>query len=179
MYEFLTDTYETERLKVLSVWSMFRDEDLSVRPHTSDARGRSVHEQMVHQCVSENFWFLDMLQIGVSVDPLPDPETRLGFVERYAATSAERLDVLRSESDAWWEGETRFFDTTRSRAWVMVRRIAHTSHHRGQRRCQVDHWKSVFPLVVFGHRPRSAVTRHHVPFSECPRAEQAVMHSSQ
>ena len=111
---------------------MFRDEDLSVRPHTSDARGRSVHEQMVHQCVSENFWFLDMLQIGVSVDPLPDPETRLGFVERYAATSAERLDLLRSESDTWWEGETRFFDTTRSRAWVMVRRIAHTSHHRGQ-----------------------------------------------
>ena len=131
-YEFLTDTYETERLKVLSVWSMFRDEVLSVRPHTSDARGRSVHEQMVHQCVSENFWFLDMLQIGVSVDPLPDPETRLGFVERYAATSAKRLDLLRSESDAWWEGETRFFDTTRSRAWVMVRRIAHTSHHRGQ-----------------------------------------------
>ena len=25
----------------------------------------------------------------------------------------------------------------------------------------------------------SAGTRHHVPFRECPRAEQAVMHSSQ
>ncbi len=29
-------------------------------------------------------------------------------------------------------GETRFFDVTRSRAWVFVRRIAHSSHHRGQ-----------------------------------------------
>ena len=25
-----------------------------------------------------------------------------------------------------------FFDVSRSRAWVMVRRIAHTAHHRGQ-----------------------------------------------
>ena len=25
-----------------------------------------------------------------------------------------------------------FFDVARSRAWVMTRRIAHTSHHRGQ-----------------------------------------------
>ena len=131
-YEFLTDTYETERLKVLSVWSMFRDGDLSVRPHARDTRGRSVHEQMVHQCVSENLWFRDMLEIGVSLHPLPDLETRLGFIERYAATSAERLDALRSRPDVWWEGETQFFDTARSRAWVVVRRIAHTSHHRGQ-----------------------------------------------
>ena len=27
-YQFLIDTYETERLKVLSVWSMFKDEHL-------------------------------------------------------------------------------------------------------------------------------------------------------
>jgi hypothetical protein len=26
----------------------------------------------------------------------------------------------------------KFFDVQRSRAWVMTRRIAHTSHHRGQ-----------------------------------------------
>ena len=29
-YEFLIETYETERLKVLSVWSEFKDEDLPV-----------------------------------------------------------------------------------------------------------------------------------------------------
>lgn len=32
-YQFLIDSYETERFKVLSVWSMFDDEDLLVRPH--------------------------------------------------------------------------------------------------------------------------------------------------
>ena len=31
-YDFLIDTYETERIKVLSAWSEFRDEELSVRP---------------------------------------------------------------------------------------------------------------------------------------------------
>ena len=51
-YDFLVDAYATERIKVVSVWSEFRDDDLPVRPHPSDPRGRSVHEQMVHQCVS-------------------------------------------------------------------------------------------------------------------------------
>ena len=31
-YDFLIDSYETERVKVLSVWSEFRDDDLPVRP---------------------------------------------------------------------------------------------------------------------------------------------------
>jgi hypothetical protein len=53
-YDFLVETYETERIKVLSVWSEFRDEDLPERPNAKDPRGRSVREQMVHQCVSEN-----------------------------------------------------------------------------------------------------------------------------
>jgi uncharacterized damage-inducible protein DinB len=131
-YQFLIDTYETERLKVLSVWSMFRDEDLPVRPHPADRRGRSVLEQMVHQCVSENLWFEKMLGIGVSVPPLPSPETRAGFIARYAEASRERLAALAQKPEAWWEQEVAFFDVRRSRAWVMVRRIAHTSHHRGQ-----------------------------------------------
>ena len=131
-FQFLVETYETERLKVLSVWSMFRDEDLSVRPHLVDTRGRSVHEQMVHQCVSENLWFHGMLGIEVSLPPVPEVETRVEFIQRYAATSAERLEALRPKPDSWWEGETSFFDTVRSRAWVVVRRISHTSHHRGQ-----------------------------------------------
>ena len=29
-------------------------------------------------------------------------------------------------------GKCAFFGVPRSRAWIMVRRIAHTSHHRGQ-----------------------------------------------
>lgn len=131
-YQFLIDTYATERLKVLSVWSMFEDGDLGVRPDPTDARGRSVREQMVHQVVSENLWFKNMLGIDVGAPPLPSQETRREFIARYAADSAKRLEALGTKDDAWWEEETAFFDTRRSRAWIVVRRIAHTSHHRGQ-----------------------------------------------
>jgi len=40
-YRFLVDTYETERLKVVSVWGMFRDEDLSFRPTPGAAAFKS------------------------------------------------------------------------------------------------------------------------------------------
>ena len=131
-YEFLVETYGTERLKVVSVWSEFREEDLPVRPNASDARGRSVLEQMVHQCVSEDLWFRNMLAIDVAAPPLPASETRMEFIRRYADDSGKRLAALEKKDDEWWEAETSFFDVRRSRAWVMVRRIAHTSHHRGQ-----------------------------------------------
>lgn len=131
-YDFLIDTYRTERVKVLSVWSMFRDQDLDVRPHPTDMRGRSVREQMVHQSVSEDLWFRTMLGISVSQAPVPEVETRLAFIARYEECSAERLDALATQPESWWEESTRFFETTRSRSWVMVRRVAHTSHHRGQ-----------------------------------------------
>ena len=131
-YDFLIDTYETERLKVVSAWSMFRDDDLPVRPHPTDPRGRSVHEHMVHQCMSEDTWFRTMLGIDVGAPPLPQQETRLEFVRRYVEDSGKRLAALRQKDAGWWEGETSFFDTRRSRAWVMTRRMTHTAHHRGQ-----------------------------------------------
>jgi len=131
-YDFLLETYETERMKVVSVWSEFRDEDLAVRPRAGDPRGRSGHEQMVHQCVSENLWFIGMLGIDVNAPPLPATETRLEFMKRYAEDSGKRLAALRAKDDDWWESGTKFFDVRRSRAWVMVRRIAHTAQHRGQ-----------------------------------------------
>lgn len=131
-YAFLVETYETERVKVVSVWSEFRDEDLPVRPRASDPRGRSVHEQMVHQCVSEDLWFRTMLGIDVGAPPLPSPETRLEFIKRYAEDSGKRLQALQDKPEDWFEGETKFFDVARSRAWVLTRRITHTSHHRGQ-----------------------------------------------
>jgi uncharacterized damage-inducible protein DinB len=132
VYEFLVETYSTERLKVLSVWSEFEDKDLEVRPNANDGRGRSVHEQMVHQCVSEDLWFRNMLGIDVSAPPLPEVETRMGFIRRYAEDSAKRLIVLEAKDETWWEGIVKFFDVERSRAWVMTRRLTHTSHHRGQ-----------------------------------------------
>jgi len=131
-YDFLIEQYGTERLKVLSVWSEFRDEDLGVRPKPDDARGRSVLEQMVHQCVSEDTWFRKMLGVDVGAPPLPERETRMAFIERYAEDSGRRLARLGQTDAAWWEVSTAFFDVTRSRAWVMTRRLTHTAHHRGQ-----------------------------------------------
>ena len=131
-YDFLVETYSTERIKVLSVWSEFRDDDLPVRPNAGDLRGRSVHEQMVHQCVSEDLWFRNMLGIEVGPAPLPNPEVRLEFIRKYAEYSGKRLAALEQKDEAWFEGETQFFDVRRSRAWVLTRRLSHTSHHRGQ-----------------------------------------------
>jgi len=131
-YLFLVDTYATERVKLVSVWSEFRDRDLALRTKQDDPRGRSVHEQMVHQCVGEDLWFRNMLGIDVSAPPLPREETRLEFIRRYSEDSGKRLAALQSKDESWWEGDTTFFNVGRSRAWVMTRRIAHTSHHRGQ-----------------------------------------------
>jgi uncharacterized damage-inducible protein DinB len=128
-YDFLLDTYGTERLKTLSVWSQFRDEDLRFRP---EPRARTPHEQMVHQCVSEDVWMKGMLGIDLGEPPLPAEETRLGFLRKYAGSSGRRLGLLREQTDDWFEEITRFFDVERSRAWVLTRRIAHSAHHRGQ-----------------------------------------------
>jgi uncharacterized damage-inducible protein DinB len=131
-YAFLADTYATEIEKVLSVWSMFEDADLRARPRAGDRRGRSLLEQMVHQCMSEDGWFTSMLGIKVTDRALPAAETRADFVRHYAECATRRLAVLRARDDAWWEESVAFFGVQRPRTWVMVRRIAHTAHHRGQ-----------------------------------------------
>lgn len=108
-YKFLVDTYETERIKTLSVWSTFKDGDLSIRPNPKDRRGRNTHEHMVHQCMSENIWFTKMMGIDVGTPPLPEKETRLEFMKRYAVDSGKRLAVLREKDKHWWEEEVPFF----------------------------------------------------------------------
>jgi uncharacterized damage-inducible protein DinB len=135
-YNFLIDTYATERVKVVSVWSMFRDDDLGVRSNPpsnpTDMRGRSVHEHMVHQCISEDFWFRTILGIDVKAPPLPARETRCEFMAQYTADSAKRLAILQTTPDLWWEEMVSFFNVRRSRAWVLTRRMTHTAQHRGQ-----------------------------------------------
>lgn len=131
-YQFLVDTYETEILKVLSVWSMFEDADVARRPRVDDARGRNLLEHMVHQCVSEDIWFKTMLGIEVTENPLPAQETRFGFLQAYAWNSRLRLGALAEKNEEWWEGATQFFNVRRTRLWVMTRRLTHTAHHRGQ-----------------------------------------------
>jgi hypothetical protein len=73
-----------------------------------------------------------MLGIDVGAPPLPGSEARMEFIKRYVEDSGKRLASLETKEDGWWEAESSFFDVRRSRAWVMVRRVAHTSHHRGQ-----------------------------------------------
>lgn len=128
-YGFLVDTYATERIKTLSVWSHFTDADLAFRP---EPRARTPLEQMVHQCVSEDTWMRQMLGIDVGLPPLPEREERLRFLEHYAEASGRRLERLAREPADWFAAETRFFEVPRSRAWVLTRRIAHSAHHRGQ-----------------------------------------------
>lgn len=131
-YAFLVETYASERLKTLNVWAMFRDDDLDVRPHPRLSRDRTPREHMVHQCVSEDKWFTGMFGLDVGAPPLPAEETRLAFIRRYAEDSSKRLDQLRARDNDWWAREVAFFDTVHSRAWIMVRRIAHTAHHRAE-----------------------------------------------
>lgn len=128
-YDFLLETYETERLKTLSVWSQVREEAMEQR---SEPRARTPREHMVHQCVSEDVWMKGMLGIDIGVPPLPEVETRLEFLHKYADASGARLELLRRKPEEWFEETTRFFDVERSRAWVLTRRIAHSAHHRGQ-----------------------------------------------
>jgi uncharacterized damage-inducible protein DinB len=128
-YSFLLETYETERLKTVSVWSQFSDKDFEFRP---EPRARTPHEHMVHQCQSEDVWMKNMLGITTDLATLPQQETRLAFIKHYATASAERLAQLNSKDDAWFEATASFFDTIRSRAWILTRRIAHSAHHRGQ-----------------------------------------------
>ena len=128
-YDFLLDTYETERLKTLTVWSIFTDGEMEYRP----ARlARTPHEQMVHQCVSEDTWMRTMLGIDSGLPPLPAQETRLSFLRHYAHASERRLSLLREQPAEWFQGITTFFDVHRSRSWVLLRRLTHSAHHRAQ-----------------------------------------------
>src|SRR5579864_6142225 len=131
-YQFLVDTYATEIIKVLSVWSMFDDADLLRRPRSDDPRGRNLLEHMVHQSVSEDIWFKTMLGVQVTENPLPSQETRIGFMQAYAENGRLRLEALSEKNEDWWEGEARFFDVNRTRLWIVTRRLTHTAHHRGQ-----------------------------------------------
>jgi len=128
-FQFFADSYDTERLKTLSVWSEFRDEDLRFR---CAERARTPLEHMVHQCVSEDTWLRTMLGLETPLAVLPAHETRMGFLLHYAAASSARLERLANMPAEWWTGETTFFDVKRARAWVFLRRLNHTAHHRGQ-----------------------------------------------
>jgi uncharacterized damage-inducible protein DinB len=136
-FDFLVDSYRTERLKTLSVWSQIPDERLAFRP---EPRARTPLEHLVHQCSSEDAWMRGMLGVAISLPALPARETRLDFLRHYAASSAARLEALESMPDEWFEQDVAFFDVVRSRAWVLVRRMTHSAHHRGQLTAYLRLW---------------------------------------
>ena len=136
-FDFLVDSYRTERLKTLSVWSQIPDDRLTFRP---EPRARTPLEHLVHQCLSEDAWMRGMLGIATSLPALPERETRLDFLRHYAGCSTARLQALTSMPDQWFEQNVTFFDVVRSRAWVLVRRMTHSAHHRGQLTAYLRLW---------------------------------------
>ena len=127
-YDFLLDTYETEILKIIGIWSAFPESSMDYRPHP---KSRCVIEQMEHQVQSEGRWMNVMLGIDTG-DPNPPERSQQGFIEKYRADAGRRLESMRGKPDEWWRETTNFFDVTRTRAWVVTRRITHSTHHRGQ-----------------------------------------------
>lgn len=127
-YSFLVDTYETEILKITGTWEAFPEAAMSFRPAE---KSRTVLEQFEHQVKSEGGWMRDMLGIDVG-EFLPNQQTKRGYIEKYRSDAEKRLAILREKRDEWWEEDTKFFDVPRSRAWVILRRMNHAAHHRGQ-----------------------------------------------
>lgn len=127
-YDFLLDAYETEILKTTGIWGAFPEQNMEWRPHP---KSRTVFEQFEHQLQSEARWMAAMLGIE-SGEPLPENRTRDAFIDKYRYDAEHRLRILREKPDDWWREETMFFDVRRSRAWIMLRRINHSTHHRGQ-----------------------------------------------
>src|SRR5215831_16657721 len=102
-YAFLVETYRTERLKTLGVWTQIPEDRLTWR---REPRARTPLEHMVHQCQSEHNWMTSMLGIEIARPALPASETRDAFIAHYGACAADRLAVLMEKADAWFEEET-------------------------------------------------------------------------
>lgn len=139
-YAFLVDTYRTETLKTLSVWAHLSAEHWQRRPAFGDPRGRTPLEQCMHQCLSEDTWFRTMLGIDVWEPALPAGQTAADFIQHYARCAAVRADALASRGDDWWSTTTAFFEVPRSRGWILVRRLNHSAHHRGQLTAMLRAW---------------------------------------
>ena len=58
LFQHVLDTYAGETNKVFSVWRLFRDEDLTFRPHP---RSSAVLDILKHQLLSERRFFAEFL----------------------------------------------------------------------------------------------------------------------
>jgi hypothetical protein len=90
-YEFLVETYRTERLKTLSVWSQIPEERMLFRP---EPRARTALEHMVHQSVSEDVWMRTMLGVDISQSALPPTSQGLPPLISHETRSPSLVDCL-------------------------------------------------------------------------------------
>jgi uncharacterized damage-inducible protein DinB len=131
LFQHALDTYASETNKVGSVWTEFRDADLTYRPHP---RASAVGEIMKHQLLSERRFFGEFL--GSPEPPasevLPPALTVESASARLIALARPRLAFLAPRPSSWWTETVPFFDVPRARVWVFWRRILHTTHHRTQ-----------------------------------------------
>jgi uncharacterized damage-inducible protein DinB len=125
------DTYASETSKTASVWCRFEDHELGFRPHE---RSMTVAEIMKHHILSERRFFGEFL--GFPEPPaasiLPPFETVAAFVQRMTELAEHRVQRLADQPESWWTETVPFFDVTRQRSWIVLRRILHSAHHRTQ-----------------------------------------------
>jgi len=131
LFQHALDTYAGETNKVCSVWRLFRDEDLTFRPHPKSS---AVLDIIKHQLLSERRFFAEFLGVPEPAAPmiLPPEQTVEGFSKRMAELAAPRLEFLAARDQSWWIERVRFFDVERERIWIFWRRVLHTAHHRTQ-----------------------------------------------
>jgi uncharacterized damage-inducible protein DinB len=124
-------TYASETNKVVSVWSLFSDDDLAFCPHP---RASTIGDILKHQLLSERRFFGEF--IGTPEPPaptvLPASLTTESASRRLVELARPRLGFLAAKPREWWTTPVPFFDVERERVWVFWRRVLHTAHHRTQ-----------------------------------------------
>ena len=104
-YDFLIESYATERVKVLSVWSEFRDEDLPVRPNRTTRADAACTNRW---CISASARTSGSGLCSASTSALRrclagDPARVHQAVRRTTAASGWRR--LRGSDDSWWKDD--------------------------------------------------------------------------
>jgi len=125
------ETYASETNKTVSVFREFLREDLAFRPHS---RSSTVLQIMKHELLSQRRFFAEFLGVPEpeASEVLPGDQTPEAFGARLLELVRPRLKFLAAQNEAWWLEVCPFFDVNRQRAWILLRRILHSAHHRTQ-----------------------------------------------
>lgn len=125
------DTYASETNKIVAVWSLFDDAELTYRPHE---RSMTVEAVFKHQLLSERRFFAEFLSFPepAANTVLPASSTVPAYATRMTELAVPRLARVASQDDRWWTERVPFFDVERERIWIFWRRVLHSAHHRTQ-----------------------------------------------